>query len=184
MKNIFNDPTNIFGNINRGLLYVIDGSIYGARDKDKVHEIVDRSIVQKIETNHTIYYGAVDMQTLGIGNKFVQITTVFGNEFKVNVDEVRNISDVQLVIAKFDVTGYDHIWKQIEGKSWAYLYKFFTFGVKSKVLISSSVHPGGIKISPSDTGSNSHCIGHVLDYEGRDEYIGSGDGESCDPMAR
>ena len=93
MKNIFNDPTNIFGNINRGLLYVIDGSIYGVRDKDKVHEIVDRSIVQKIETNHTIYYGAVDMQTLGIGNKFVQITTVFGNEFKVNIRIFHNDSE-------------------------------------------------------------------------------------------
>lgn len=180
MKNIFNDPTNIFEHINRGCLYVIDGSIYGLRDKDKVHRIVDRSIIQKIETKHTTYYGAVDMQTLGINNKFVQITTVFGEEYKVNVDEVRNITDAQLVIVKFDVTGYSNIWKQIEGKYWAYLYKFFVFGVKDKVLISSSAKSGGIKISPTDTGHN-HCIGHVLDYEGRDTYVGSGDGESCEP---
>ena len=183
MKNIFNDPTNIFEHINRGFLYVIDGGSYGLKDKDKVHEIIDRSIIQEIVTNHKIYYGAVDMQSLGVNSKFVQITTVFGEEYKVNVDEVRNITDVQLVIVKFDVTGYNNIWRQIEGKSWAYLYKFFTFGVKDRVLISSSANPGGIKISPSDSGNN-HCIGHVLDYEGRDEYIGSGDGESCDPMAR
>jgi hypothetical protein len=181
MNNIFNDPTNIFGNINRGLLYVIDGRSYGFNDKDKVHEIVDRSIIQKIETNHTIYYGAVDMQTLGLNNKFVKITTVFGEEYKVNVDEVRNITDVQLVIVKFDVTGYSNTWKRIEGKSWAYLYKFFVFGVKDKVLISSSVNTGGEKISTTD---GNHCIGHVLDYEDRDEYIGSGDGEFCDPLAR
>jgi hypothetical protein len=76
------------------------------------------------------------MQTLGIDNKFVQITTVFGREHKVNVDEVRNITDVQLVIVKFDVTGYDNIWRQIDGKSWAYLYKFFIFGVRLIVAFS------------------------------------------------
>lgn len=181
MKNIFNGPSNIwFERINRGLLYVIDGSFYGLTGKNKVHEIVDRSIIQKIETNHKTYYGTVDIQTLGLNNKFVQITTVFGHEHKINVDEVRYITDVQLVVVKFDVTGYFNIWKQIEGKAWAYLYKFFVFGVKDKVLISSSVVPGGEKVSLD----GSHSIGQVLDYAGRDEYLGNGDGESCDPMAR
>ena len=183
MNNIFNNPANIYDHINRGQLYVIDGRSYGLNNKDKIHEIVDRSLIQKIETQTAIYYGAVDMQTLGVNSKFVKITTVFGNEYNVNIDIVRNITDVQLVVVKFDVTGYDNIWKRIEGKSWAYLYKFFAFGVKDKVLITSSVNPGGISISVTDNNAT-HSIGSVLDYEGRDEYIGCGDGESCDPLGR
>ena len=185
---IFKGTSNIFNNINRGTAYVIYAGIYGCKDQDKVHEIVDRTVVQEITMlNNRTYYGIVDTRTLGVGNKFVAVTSLFDKDFKfhinqikLNNDEIECIRDILLVTVKLDVAGDSNCFNEIEGKYWAYLYKFCKFNVNDKVYISSKSHGvGGVKV---DINATKYVIGSFLDYEGRDTVDDSYCGDSCDPM--
>jgi len=134
--------------INFTNIKVINGHIYGICDETAKklglpsgykaeHKIIKKETIQFVNTRHHDYYGYIDYSMISRNERLITLTTMFGKEIKINADTINEICDVQAVLVRWDIVGYDNIWKEIAGSKWAYKYTWYVFDLTDNVMISN-----------------------------------------------
>jgi len=164
--------------INNTDIIVIDGDIYGLGDESarqvglekgyiKEHKIIQKEIIQFVNTKHRNYYGFIDLTQMPQIGKFITLTTMFGEQIKINIDTINEVKDIQAILVRWDVTGYDNIWKEIRHSKWAYKYVWYHFGLNDNVIIAN--RGDNIQATLRSSDRDNLAIASVLDYEGKDQ---------------
>ena len=134
-------------------------------DYSKEHEIIVKETVQCIDTKHRTYYGFLDTKQSPVFGKLVTITNLWGTKITINTDDIRSITDIQAVLVKWDIFGYDSIVKEIKDASWAYNYVWYRFDVNDKVYVSNENDSLETNIGYEE--ERDREITHMYDYEGK-----------------